>query len=43
MEEKTTDLGDIILGVIRHVEINIANKRNIAENVNVFGIGTEQE
>lgn len=39
MEKKeTTDLADTILRIICHAEINKKNKKNIANNLNVFTI-----
>lgn len=39
-KEETTDLGDTILRVIRHAEINKENEKDTAKNVNALTVGT---
>lgn len=41
--EETTDLGDTILRVIRHAEINKGNEKDTANNVNALAVGTQRE
>lgn len=41
--EETTDLGDTILRVIRHTEINKGNGKDTANNVNALAVGTQRE
>lgn len=42
-KEKTTDLVDIILKIIRHTEINKKNKKDMADKRNAFAVGAQQE
>ena len=40
-KEEIIDLGDTILRIIRHVEINKRNKKDTADYVNAFAVDTQ--
>ena len=42
-KEETMDLADIILRIICHAEINKENKKNTANNINVFAVSAQRE